>query len=152
MSPTDQKSDDDEVAKGILLLLLAIAAILTLGVAAFATGDKKQANAALIAWSILMAAAAAAFAFFREELILPNIAPTDRWFLSSIVFFGMLILYPTIGALVSNICAALRRHAFIDPEPWSEGTIRLVAAFWPVSIVVWVVLWPIAALVNRVFP
>jgi hypothetical protein len=68
---------------------------------------------------------------------------------------GLALLYPFVAAWVVGICEDLERWSFPKRTPerkrWDVETRAYAGAFWPVSLLFWLVISPFFAIINRVF-
>jgi hypothetical protein len=60
-----------------------------------------------------------------------------------------LLLYPALGLAVERVCDALFRWAVQDNLGWSLGVRNVVAAVWPVALILSAVLLPPLGIIER---
>ena len=73
-------------------------------------------------------------------------------FPAALLGIGVALLYPLIAAGAVGVCSTLRRFSFPDSkEDWSSDEKAYLGAFWPVSLLFWLIISPFFAIINRVF-
>jgi hypothetical protein len=72
--------------------------------------------------------------------------------LAAVIGFILALLYTVAAAWAVGACAVLRRFSFpASEDTWSSDTKAYMGAFWPVSLLFWVVISPFFAIINRLF-
>lgn len=70
---------------------------------------------------------------------------------AAIAFFAVGIGYSFLAALAVWICKGLRYLAFPGTSAWDGDTAAWWGAFWPLSLLFWLLITPFFALINRLF-
>lgn len=62
------------------------------------------------------------------------------------------LVYPISASLAVMACKQLRKIAFpYTKTQWSDDTIAMLGAIWPLSLAFWLIITPFFAIINRLF-
>jgi hypothetical protein len=79
-------------------------------------------------------------------------ALNDQMAPSIFLGLGLALLYTVIAAGIVHFCETLEKFAFPDDRnPWDAETRAYLGAFWPLSLLFWMVITPFFAIINRLF-
>jgi len=70
---------------------------------------------------------------------------------AAIAFFAVGLGYSLLAAVAVEVCKGLRYLAFPGASAWDGDTAAMWGAFWPLSLVFWLLITPFFALINRLF-
>lgn len=76
---------------------------------------------------------------------------SNSWGRALLYGVGAGLFYPLIGAAAVGLCGVLRKGAFPNVSEWEGETKAWLGAFWPISIVFWILIFPFFFIINRIF-